>query len=125
MARYDHLTVYQSTYKLSLYFFKLSRGFPKDFKYGLAEEIKFLLTTLIDQIVIANNSINRVETLQEATIIIERIKIKARMLHDLNIISIKSYEYFFGQLIDISKQIEKWANWARKELPKNVTVLQE
>lgn len=34
MARYQHLPLFKSVYDLNLYFFKLSRGFPKDFKYG-------------------------------------------------------------------------------------------
>ncbi len=29
MARYDHLSVFQDTYQLNLYFFKLTRGFPQ------------------------------------------------------------------------------------------------
>lgn len=56
MARYDHLDVYHKTYELNLYFFKLARGFPKDFKYGLAAEIKACLSELLDNIVIANDS---------------------------------------------------------------------
>ena len=40
MARYDHLPIYKSIYDLNLYFFKLAKGFPKDYKYGLAKEIE-------------------------------------------------------------------------------------
>jgi len=114
MARYEHLPIYKSIYDLNLYFFKLSRGFPKDFKYSLAQEIKGLLTELLDLIIIANNSSKKSETLEKATIIIERLKIKARLLHDLNIISLKSYKYFSRELVEISKQIEKWLTWAKK-----------
>jgi predicted enzyme involved in methoxymalonyl-ACP biosynthesis len=116
MARYDHLAVYQSAYDLNLYFFRLSRGFPKDFKYGLAEEIKSLLSDLLDQIVIANNSTNKCIVLKKASLTIERIKIKSRILHDLKVMSLKSYEYFFKELGEISKQLEKWYAWAKKEL---------
>ena len=122
MARYDHLTVFKNTYELSLYFYKLAKGFPKDFKYGLAEEIKSLLTELMDQIVIANNSIDKTSTLNKAVIIIERVKIKARLLHDLKIISIKSYEYFFSQLVEISKQIERWSNWAQQKPLESIAI---
>ena len=114
MARYDHLPVYQNVYDLNLYFFKLSRGFPKDYKYGLAQEIRSLLTELIDQIIIANNSEDKTKPLRAAILIIERIKIKERLLHDLKVMSIKSYEYFSTQLIEVSKQIEKWFIWAKK-----------
>jgi hypothetical protein len=114
MARYDHLSVYQNAYDLNLYFFKLSRGFPKDFKYGLAGEVKSLLSELLDQIVIANNATDKVIVLKKATLSIERIKVKCRMLHDLKVMSLKSYEYFFAQLVEIAKQLQKWYAWARK-----------
>jgi hypothetical protein len=118
MARYDHLAVYQSTYDLNLYFFRLSRGFPKDYRYGLAAEIKSLLSDLLDQIVITNNSTDKCIVLKKASLSIERIKIKSRMLHDLKIMNLKSYEYFFKKLGEISKQLEKWYAWAKKELSK-------
>jgi hypothetical protein len=101
-----------------MYFFKLSRGFPKDFKYGLADEVKGLLSELLDQIVIANNSTDKGPVLQKASLGVERIKVKARMLHDLKVMNLKSYEYFFKQLIDISKQLEKWYAWAKKDAAK-------
>lgn len=118
MARYDHLSVYQDVYDLNLYFFKLSRGFPKDFKYGLAGEVKTLMSELLDQIIIANNAPDKAGELKKASLIVERIKIKGRMLHDLKVMGLKSYEYFFEKLIAISKQIKKWSAWARKDTSK-------
>lgn len=114
MARYDHLPVYQSIYNINLYFFKLSRGFPKDYKYCLAQEIKALLTELLDCIIIANNQSEKTDTLKKAILIIERIKIKERLLHDLKVMNMKSYEYFSRELIEISKQLEKWLGWSEK-----------
>jgi hypothetical protein len=115
MARYEHLPIYKSVYDLNLYFFKLSRGFPKDFKYTLAEDIKNLLSELLDQIIIANNVADKQENLGNAEIIVERIKIKNRLLHDLKVTKLSSYKYFAENLIEISKQIEKWLVWAKKE----------
>ena len=113
MARYDHLPIYKSIYDLNLYFFMLARGFPKDYKYGLAEEIEELLTALMDQVVKANNTEDKTNELKEGLIITERIKFKARLLHDLKVMKLKSYEFFFEQLIEISKQFEKWLQWSK------------
>lgn len=113
MARYNHLGVYKSTYDLNLYFFKLAQGFPKDYKYGLAGEVKALLCEVLDQVIIANSSANKTAAIQRASLDIERIRFKSRMLHDLKVMSIKSYEYFSRQLVDISKQFEKWYSWAK------------
>lgn len=113
MARYEHLPIYKSVYDINLYFFKLARGFPKDYKYGLAQEIEELLTELMDIVVEANNIENKTNKLKEGLIAIERIKFKARLLHDLKVLNIKSYKFFFQQLIEISKQFEKWMNWSK------------
>jgi len=114
MARYEHLPVYKSVYDLNLYFFNLSRGFPKEFKFGLGQEIRGLLSQLNDQIIIANNLVDKTDALKSAEMIIEQIKLKNRLLHDLNIISMKSYEFFTRGLVEISKQIEKWRLWSQK-----------
>ncbi len=112
MARYSHLPIYKSVYDLNLYFFSLARGLPKDFRYTLAKDIEDMLLKLIDQIVIANNTNDKTIELKKGLIIIERIKIKARLLHDLKIMKIKSYQCFFEQLVEISKQFEKWLKWS-------------
>lgn len=113
MARYDHLHVFKDTYQLNLYFFNLSRGFPKDFKYGLGQEVRGLLTELLDQIIIANSAKEKQPTLRDASLTIERIKFKIRILKDLKVMKIASYQHFSKLLIDISKQIEKWYGWSK------------
>ena len=114
MARYEHLRVYKSIYDLNLYFFKISKGFPKDFKYGLGQEIRNHLSKLIDKIIIANNLSDKSKELKNAEIIIEQIKFKNRLLHDLNIISMTSYTFFSRELVNISRQVEKWCLWSER-----------
>lgn len=111
MARYEHLPVYKSTYDLNLYFFKLSHNFPKDFKYGLAQEVRALLTELLDLIIIANNSHDKLPALQKASLTIERMKFKVRLLHDLKVITTTSHKYFVVQLVEISRQVKKWYDY--------------
>ena len=113
MARYDHLPIYKSIYDLNLYFFKLAKGFPKDYKYGLAQEIEGLLTELMDIIIEANNNVDKSDKLKEGLVVVERIKFKARLLHDLKVMKIGSYKFFFERLIEISKQFEKWLDWSQ------------
>jgi hypothetical protein len=112
MAQYEHLPLFKSAYDFKLYFVKLSLGFPKDFKYGLAVEMRALCSQLIDDIIIANNSENKTEYLQRALLIIERMKIKARLLKDLKVIKISSYKFIFESLLEISKQTNAWKSWS-------------
>jgi len=116
MARYEHLPLFKAVYDFTLYFFKLSRGFPKDFKYGLAIEIQGLNTELMDCIILANSSNGeKALHLSKAELDVERIKIKVRLLFDLKMINIKSYGYISECLIGISKQIAAWNIWVEKQ----------
>ncbi len=111
MARYEHLPVFKATYALNMYFFKLSQNFRKDYKYGLAQEIRGLLTELLDLIIIANNSQNKLPALQKASLALERMRFKVRLLYDLRVIKVTSYKYISVQLVDISKQVKKWYDY--------------
>jgi len=78
MAYYEHLKIYKSIYDLILYFYRLSRGFTREFKYGIGQEIRSLLTELLDQMVIANSSDNRtkITILSGAETLIESLKLR-------------------------------------------------
>lgn len=114
MAQYEHLPLFNSAYNFDLYFVKLSRGFPKDFKYGLAVEIRQLCLEVIDNIILANNHEDKKEYLQKVLTAIERIKIKIRLLKDMEIIKLSSYRFAFESLVEMSKQATAWKNWAGK-----------
>jgi len=114
MARYEHLTLFKDAYDFNLYFFRLARGFPKDFKYGLAQEIKEQTTCLLDQIILASNSNDKRPYLEKAENCVELIKLKVRMLKDLEVIKTSSYSYVFTCLIKISKQVIAWKAWSEK-----------
>jgi len=112
MARYEHLPLFKLVYDFILYFFKLSRGFAKDFKYGLAVELRNNLTQLLDKIIIANNLEDKEKTLKQAKIILEQIKLKIRILKDLDVINLKSYEFCTRYMIAIAKQVNAWQSWS-------------
>jgi hypothetical protein len=115
MSRYEHLPLFKKTYEFNLYFVRLSRGFPKDFKYGMAAEIRELCLKIIDNIVLANNNVNKAEYLENILSVIERIKVKIRLLKDLKVIKTCSYKYSFEILIDLSKQTTAWKNWSDRD----------
>lgn len=115
MARYEHLPLFKKAYDFKLYFVKLSRGFPKDFKYGLGLEIRKLIAAIIDNIILANNNIDKKEYLNKVLLFIEQIKIKVRLLKDLGVIKTSSYKHIFEQLVGISKDTTAWKNWAKSE----------
>jgi len=112
MARYEHLPIFKEIYDLNLYFYQVSRGFPKDIKYGLAQEIRVLLTFTLDQVISANSDKNKLPYLSKAEKSLEIIKVKVRMLYDLKTIKLQRYQYISTSLINISKQFTAWKNWS-------------
>lgn len=116
MAQYEHLPLFQAVYDFKLYFVKLSRGFPKDFKYGLATEVRESCRCMLDNIINANNHQNKTAYLEEVASAIERTKIKMRLLKDLGVIKTSSYKFSFEALIGISKQTSAWRSWAKSAL---------
>ena len=112
MARYEHLKVFDATYKFNLYFYQVSRGFPKEYKYGLADEIRKGLTYVLVQIMQANSVRDKRVALGRAMATLDVITIKIRMLHDLKVITTRRYKYASQQVVDIGAQLTAWKNWS-------------
>lgn len=114
MTRYEHLPVYKSVYDFELYYYRLCRGLPKDVKYEIAAEVKGHISHLLEAIIRANNSIDKINHLQEALILLELVKFKIRMMREIGSLKIKSYEFISRSIFDISRQIQSWLLWAEK-----------
>lgn len=114
MARYEHLPVFKCVYDLTLYYYKLCKGLPKDIKYTIAAEVKDALGKIVVLIVQANNTSEKSAYITEALVQMEIIKFKVRIIRDLDAIKLKSYEYLSRQYIEISKQLQLWKEWAEK-----------
>jgi len=114
MARYDHLPVFKCVYSLTLYYYRLCKGLPKDIKYTIAAEVKDALGKIVVMIVRANDSREKVVYIKEALLLVELIKFKVRIMRDLDAIKLRSYEYLSRQHIEISKQLQLWKEWAEK-----------
>ena len=114
MARYDHLPVFKCVYDLTLYYYKLCKGLPKDIKYTVAAEVKDTLGEIVVLIIRANNSKEKATYLSEVLLLLETIKFKVRIMRELRASRVKSYEYLSKQHVEISKQIQRWMSWAEK-----------
>ena len=113
MARYEHLKVFQVVYKLNLHFYEISRGFPKEYKYGLADDIRKGLTYILIQIMQANQVVQKESYLRRATMTLDIATVKVRMLHDLKIINLRRYEFLSRQLVEAGSQLEAWRTWSK------------
>ena len=108
MARYEHLKVFKDCYDLTLEMVKVSRDFPKMFKYTLGGKIQedlFAVLSLIQQA----NSAREKEPFQSAGILkMELLKIQIRLAKDLQCFSQDKYLVFIAEVESILRQLEGW-----------------
>jgi hypothetical protein len=58
MAKYDHLKIFRSSYKLTLEIYRASHNFPREYKYTLGQKLKELASDFLNLIILADNLFN-------------------------------------------------------------------
>jgi hypothetical protein len=114
MAQYNHLPIFQQAYKMTLEIFRATDQFPRAYKYSLGQELKQNATHFLDLVVAANTKTRKLETLEDARILLERVRIHLRLACDLKILGLKHFEALNRAIEDISKQLSGWTEWAKK-----------
>jgi len=115
MARYQHLPVFQAVYDLSLEIHSRVNNFPRVHRYSIGEKIKDIGLNLLDLIVKANSARDKTACLEEAEVILEKLKIYARLCFDLKILGGKSFEFLTRKMDEIGRQLNKWKEWSLKK----------
>jgi len=115
MAKYNHLPIFQETYKLTLEIHQTVDQFPRAHKYVLGQRLKDITSDLMDLIVEANSKQEKAEILEQARLKLEKFRIHLRLSFDLKILGLKKYEYFSRIIEEISKQLSGWLDWAREK----------
>lgn len=116
MARYDHLPIFQSAYKLTLEIYKTTGLFPREHKFGLGQKLKEISDDLLSFIIYANSKKEKKDTLENARMSLEQLRIHMRFACDLKIIGAKRYEFFNLKIEEISKQLSGWFDWCLKDI---------
>lgn len=114
MALYYSLPVYRDTYKLILLLFRLTREFPREFKYTLGQDIKHDTMRLVRHIYRANQGEGRKEHLQVFADDFELVKLQVRLCHDLKLLNVKSFSEVVVLMDSIGKQISGWSRSSKQ-----------
>lgn len=73
MARFKHLEIYQSSYKLNSEIFRIKQKLPKTLRYNLGEMTFKSSLRLMRGIVIANGSRDKIKILQQLALEINEL----------------------------------------------------
>lgn len=115
MARYQHLPIFQAIYDLCLEIHQRVSNFPRVHKYSIGEKLKNISFDLMDSVIKANSVKDKKVLLQEAESILEKLKIYIRLCFDLKILGRQSFEFLTRKMDEISRQLNKWKEWAMQQ----------
>lgn len=108
MARYSHLPIFQKSYELLKWIYSSVLQFPKAEKYALGQKIKLAVMDFLDQIIRANGARKKLPHLEEASQLLEILRIHIRLAYDLSLINLKRYELLSGKINEIGRMLGGW-----------------
>lgn len=109
MAQIKHLPIYKTTYELLELVVRVTKGFPKDFKYSLGEKIRLEVIDLVVFIFKANSI--KSQRIDNANKIIERIQVidlLVRLCKDLRLINVKQFSEVVFLSDSLGRQAQGW-----------------
>ena len=108
MARYSHLSIFQKSYDLFKILHQYIAIFPRSEKYSLGQKIKDASINFLDQIIRANNARDKRPYLEEASQLLEILRIYLRLCYDLKLIGLRRYEIVSKKIDEIGRMLGGW-----------------
>lgn len=109
MAQIKHLPIYKTTYELLELIVRVTKDFPRDFKYSLGEKIRLEVVDLVVFIFKANST--KSQRIEHASKIIERIQVielLVRLTKDLRLINVKQFSEIVLLSDSLGRQAQGW-----------------
>jgi hypothetical protein len=116
MARYEHLPIYKKAMDLTVYFEKIVRNFSHYNKYTLGSELREKSRQIVELIIKANSTRERLPLLHELRERLEGLKVLIRICKEVKAFhSFNSFVYASDLVVDISRQNEGWIRGHKRE----------
>ena len=117
MAQYKHLPIYRLTYELLQRVMKVTKEFPREYKFTLGEKIKEEVIELVVLIYRANSAEDKGPHLATLLERLQVLELLIRLSQDMRLITVKNYAQIVEMTGSIGKQTAGW----RKSLPKKIS----
>ncbi len=115
MAQYEHLQIYRDAFQYLIYCETIVKNFPRYHKYTHGSELRNLARTIIQIIIRANSSANKIPVLEELRIAIEECKLMIRICKEVKAFqNFNSFETAINQVTNIARQMEGWLKYERE-----------
>ncbi|MFY9270866.1 MAG: diversity-generating retroelement protein Avd [Candidatus Manganitrophaceae bacterium] len=96
------------TYDLTKWLLEHTMKFPKSQRFVMAKRVEDAVLGFYDQLLLAVKQKEKKEILQKASFELERLKHYLRLCKDLNILSIKQYEYSSRSIVEVGNLLGGW-----------------
>lgn len=104
----DELSVITHTYDLMLWTAGRLEKFPRAQRFGLGRRIEEKLFDLLDLLLAAKYSRDKLQTLQHAALRVEQLRFLFRAGNDLRIVAANSHRHACRLLDEIGREIGGW-----------------
>lgn len=125
MARYDELEAYKCVYDTLLMTYRQIRTVPREIRYTLLEQLRNELVDVLMLITEANMTREKLKPIKEARKLLQKAKLRLRLLKDLKCISDALYETFCEKTVSASKQLVGWQRYAATHMEKQSNLSDE
>ena len=109
----QNLIIFQKVYDLILWMYPLLNKFPKKQRFVLGQQLENTLLEILKNIIQANQERERLETLKQASIDLDKFRILYRLAKDLKFMSIKQYQFGAEKINEVGKILGGWLKSCR------------
>jgi len=110
------LPVVAKTYELIRWYIPCIQKLPRDFRFVLGERMERTLMDILEELLTAQMSREKLEILNRTNIKLEHLRYQTRLALDFKLIDVRKYEYVSGLMIEIGKMLGGWIR--QQKLPK-------
>lgn len=104
----EDLPVIQKTYDLIKWYIPILNRLPKSHKYGLGDRIVNQLYNLLEGLIRAKYSSDKLTLLESLNAELTIIRYQTRLLHDFQLIAVNRYEFVSQQIHEIGTELGGW-----------------
>ena len=102
------LSIIQKTYDLIKWYVPIINRLPKNHKFLLGDRITTGLYDILDGLLIARYSSQKLPQLESLNIKLEILRYQTRLLFDFNLIATERYEYIQKLINEIGVELGSW-----------------
>lgn len=107
------LVIFQKVYDLILWIYPLINKFPKKQRFILGQQLENTLLDILRGIIQANQEQNKLGTLKQVSIDLDKLRILYRLAKDLKFMSVRQYQFGAEKINEVGKILGGWTRSQR------------